>query len=445
MPNSYFQRLIQKQIGSATFSSNRTDWYVKNNFGTAEMSLDERFAHFEQAQRQPEGKFYNDFQNIDLERYQVGVTLANRSQCEIEVVAFRPDSSVSSSSSSTSSSSSPTLSGHGKHVIYFTGICTLYQDSLKDIAKAVHTTGASYYGFEYPGMARLGGQVSEVNDLINTGMAVANDLLRKGVPIDDIIFQGDSFGAAVAKKISDEFKKQCQVEIRCILNNTFSSFQQAIQGLLDENCLTIHLSSVIPSLLSYTGWDIRTQDSYNQVTPYQIHVNHIGDGLLEPGSATLAAYVESARYMPSFVDTCPEDFRSQRDSYSALHWAVISPEGESYLAAKYGRDDKGQVNTRIADLCYMQYPNGQGVYEALISPYIQDSNEYIRNHPQVLSVDHLPQPLVSQQESLLSLISSALPELPKVPRFLSFFGQAASSTDPDPTLSEEDDDVYKLI
>ncbi len=425
MPGSYLQKFLQKQIASGTFPSNREDWYVKNNFGNSEVSLEERFTLFEQTQRQPEGKYYNDLQDIDLERYQTEVTLANQSKCEVEIVAFHHDSSNLNTQSASSSSSSTNLCGQGKHIIYFTGIDSLYQDCLTNIAKAVHTTGASYYGFEYPGMSRLGGEVLEVNDLVNTGLAITNDLLRKGVSIDDIIFQGDSFGAAVAKKISEQFKIQSGVEIRCILNNTFSTFQEAVQGVLTQNSWTASLKPVVQPLLSYTGWDIRTEDSYNQVTPYQIHVNHIGDGLLDPGNATLAAFVERNRHLPDFVDTCPEEFRQQRDSYSDLHWAEISPEGEEYLAAKYGRDTKGQVNTHLADLCYMQYNNGQGVYETLISPYIQDSNEYVNNHPQELSLENLPQPLGSEQKSLTSLIFSALPQIPRIPRFLSFFKQEA--------------------
>ena len=451
MPGSYLQKLLQTQIGSGTFPSNRDDWYVKNNFGDSTMSLDERFALFVQAQHQPEGTYYTAFQDIDLERYQVEVTLANQSQCEIEVVAFQhnspdrslSDSSVGSSSSASSSSSSASRCGEGKHIIYYTGVCSLYQDSFKDITKAVKTTGATYYGFEYPGMSRLGGQVLEVNDLINTGLAVTNDLLRKGVSIDDIIFQGDSFGAAVAKKISDQFKKQSGVEIRCILNNTFSTFQEAVQGLMTQNSWTASLRPIIRPLLRYSGWDIRTQDSYNQVTPYQIHVNHIGDGLLDPGNATLAAFVERHRQLPSFVDMCPEEFRSQKNAYSDMHWAEISPEGEAYLAAKYGRDDKGQVNTHLADLYLMQYPNGQGVYEAFITRYIQDSNEYIRNNPQELSLDNLPQPLESEQVSLKSLISNSLPELPRVARLLSFF-TPATTADSESVLDDEPDDLYDL-
>lgn len=414
MPSSYLQIWIQRQISSGTFPANREDWYIKNGLADSVMPLEERFELFERAQRQPGALYYEAFKNISLERYELDVILANQSKCSTEVVGFHFEHDAFASSSS-----SLVGSGYGKHIIYFTGMGTLYQDCFTDIAEAVRITGASYYGFEYPGMSRLGGEVLEVNDLVNTGLAVTNDLLRKGVSINNILFQGDSFGAAVARKISALFKQECDVEIRCILNNTFSSFQAAVQNVMSQSSWTISLTSAAHPILRYTGWDIRTGETYGHDTPYQVHVNHIGDITL--GESTLAELVERTSQLPNFIDPCPEEFRTQRNSYNNLHWAEISPEGEAYLAAKYGRNDKGMVDTHLADLHYMQYPNGKSVYEALICKYIKDSNRYIARHPQILSLDELPLPLGSETVSLYELFVPQFPPIPRIPGFLSFF------------------------
>ncbi|WP_298626030.1 Dot/Icm T4SS effector alpha/beta hydrolase [uncultured Legionella sp.] len=405
MPSSYLQIWIQRQISSGTFPPNREDWYIKNGLNDSEMALEERFDRFVQAQREEGAFYYESFKNIDFQRYELNVTLANQSPCLTEVVAFHNDNTDITSNAS----------GHGKHVIYFTGMGTLYQDCFTDITEAVRTTGATYYGFEYPGMSRLGGEVLEVNDLVNTGLAVTNDLLRKGIPIDDILFQGDSFGAAVAKKISNLFKEQRGVEIRCILNNTFSTFQAAVQNVMSQSAWTSPFTSLVSPVLRYTGWDIRPGDTYGLDTPYQVHVNHIGD--LTLGGGTLAALVDRNRQLPDFIDPCPDEFINSRDSYDNMHWAQISADGESYLAAKYGRNDKGQVDTHLANLLYMQYPDGQSVYKALICAYIQDSNAYIKLHPQVISLDQLPQPLGSETVSLYDLL------VPSTTRYLGFFSQ----------------------
>ncbi len=419
MPNSYLQIWIQRQIASGTFPSNREDWYTSNSLENINnMSLEERFERFELAQRQPGALYYDNFKDIELNRYLLDVTLANQTQCQTEVVKFQ----------NSAPEISPTASGQGKHIVYFTGMSTLYQDCFKDITDAVKITGATYYGFEYPGMSRLGGEVLEVNDLVNAGLAVTNDLLQKGVNINDIIFQGDSFGAAVAKKISNLYRDQCGVEIRCILNNTFSTFEAAVKSVMEQTSWVLSLKpakAVVHPALRYVGWDIRTGDHYGNDTPYQVHVNHIGDLTLGYGGATLAELVESNSQLQNFVDPCPEEFRAQRDSYAGLHWARITPEGEEYLATKYGRNSDGQVDTHLADLSYFTYSDGRSVYEALVCAYIRDSNEYIARHPQAIDLTQLPQPLGSETVSLFELCIPPLPQIARVPDFLRFFSQPA--------------------
>lgn len=196
MPNSSIQIWLQRQIALRTFPPNREDWYVKNGFGNSEMSLEERFACFVEAIRQEDSPYHEQLSGIDFHRFEIEVTLANQKTCMTEVIGFQNNSNQSSSLLN----EKVKAVGKGKHVIYFTGIGTQYQDCLIDIAKAVQITGAHYYAFEYPGMRKLGGEVLEVNDMVNTGIALANTLLEKGISIDDILFQGDSFGAAVAKK-----------------------------------------------------------------------------------------------------------------------------------------------------------------------------------------------------------------------------------------------------
>lgn len=399
MPSSYLQIFLQRQIASGTFPSNRDDWYMKQGLEGIEMSLEDRFTLFEQAQRKEDAPYYQIFYNIELNRYEVDVTLANQSKCITEVVSFYQKPSFTDKPAS----------GHGKHIIYFTGMGTLYQGCFADITQAVRTTGARYYAFEYPGMKALGGEVLEVNDLVNTGMAVANDLLRKGISINDILFQGDSFGAAVAKKISDQFKQQSGVEIRCIMNNTFSTFQEAVQGVLLQSSWQMSLKFAVRPILRYAAWDIRPGDTYGNDTPYQVHVNHIGDLLLGAGHATLAELVESNSQLQNFIDPCPEEYVAQRDSYNNLHWVTLSPEGEQYLAAKYGRNSAGQVDTHLADLYYLMYPDGSNVYETLICKYLEDSNAYLAKHPQTLALDQLPHPLGSETVSLYELLTPLLP------------------------------------
>ncbi|HAU1153029.1 TPA: Dot/Icm T4SS effector SdbC [Legionella pneumophila] len=413
MPNSSIQIWLQRQIALRTFPPNREDWYVKNGFGNSEISLEERFACFVEAIRQEDSPYHEQLSGIDFHRFEIEVTLANQKTCMTEVIGFQNNSNQSSSLLN----EKVKAVGKGKHVIYFTGIGTQYQDCLIDIAKAVQITGAHYYAFEYPGMRKLGGEVLEVNDMVNTGIALANTLLEKGISIDDILFQGDSFGAAVAKKVSDQFKLQSNVTVRCILNNTFSTFQAAVEGNLGAFST---LRYTVRPLLRYTGWDIRPGDNYGLDTPYQIHINHTGDLTLGAGHATLAESVESNSQLEHFVDPCPEEYRIKRDIYKQWHWASLSEQGIRFLETKYGRNSDGQLDTHLADLYLLKYDTGLGVYESFICKYLEDSNDYIANHPQKLSLEELPSPLESETVSLGQLIVSVLPSRPSI---AGFFGR----------------------
>lgn len=409
MPKSRIQTWLQRQIASKTFPANREDWYVKNGFGNSEMSLQERFASFEKAVHHPDSPYFTQLSPVDFERFEVEVTLVNQTTCMTEMVGFH------------NHTDKPESPGKGKHILYFTGIQSLYQNCLADIANAVQVTGANYYAFEYPGMNKLGGEVLEVNDMVNTGIALANALLRKGIPIDDLIFQGDSFGAAIAKKVSDQFKQQSNVEIRCILNNTFSTFQAAVEGMVGPSSTARY---AVRPLLRYTGWDIRPGDSYGHDTPYQTHINHTGDLTLSPGHATLAESVESNSRLEHFVDPCPPDYRDKRNTYNDLHWASLSSQGLSQLEAKYGRNSDGLLDTHLADLYLLAYDNGLDVYESFICKYLTDSNEYVASHPQELSLDQLPNPLLSDTTSMYQLVASAIPSLHDL---LGFFSHTTST------------------
>ncbi|MBL7481035.1 Dot/Icm T4SS effector alpha/beta hydrolase [Legionella bononiensis] len=419
MANSYLQIWLQRQIAASTFPADREDWYISKGYGSSVSTLAERFILFEQSLHQEDSPYYETFQGIAIERHELEVTLANQTACRTEVISFHNQHSDFMSINS----------GAGKHILYFTGIASLYQNCFGDITEAVRTTEASYYAFEYPGMRYLGGEVLEVNDLVNTGIAVTNDLLRKGISIDDILFQGDSFGAAIAKKVSDQFKQQAGVEIRCIMNNTFSTFQAAVQNVLNQTAWQKPLKPAVRPALRYLGWDIRPGDLYGKDTPYQIHVNHVGD--LTLGHATLAELVESNSQVQNFVDPCPEDYREIRDSYNNLHWASLSAYGEQYLATKYGRNCDGLVDAHLADLTLLVYENGQGVYSTLVCKYLSDSNKYVMEHPQSLSLEQLPQPLQSETVSLCKLMLPTLPSLPSMPNLFRFFKR------PDSDESEE--------
>lgn len=372
---------LQRLIANQLFPSNHEDWYKKNGYAEETDSLDIRFQKFIGAQKILGAKFFQQFQHLSFERQVIEFFLANGQDAQTEIITVSPDEA------------SPSQPGFGKHVVYFTGADDRYQGCFNDISHAVKTTGASYHAFEYPGMGVLPGEVLEVNDLINTGIAVVRKLLLQGIHVDDIILQGDSFGAAVAYEVQKQFQEQSGVTLRVILNNTFSSFEGVAQALLGDSWFMKPISMSVNQFLNYTGWNIRPMDRYHDVSPYQVHVNHVGDSLLL--DSTLAASVDLKRANPQPSELLDEldDHETFKAFFSKTGWATIKAEGAEYLQERYQSQ-----NTHLAGLNLFTIPVPEkgdiDAYEGFVCEYLEKSNAYVALHPQE-NPETLPQEIVN--------------------------------------------------
>lgn len=103
---------------------------------------------------------------------------------------------------------SPQKPGTGKHIVYFPGANTYYQACFRDISAAAKETGATVHALNYPGIGMSTGEVVEANDLTNAGIAVVQSLLKQGVKPDDIVLQGDCFGASVALEVKKRLRSK---------------------------------------------------------------------------------------------------------------------------------------------------------------------------------------------------------------------------------------------
>lgn len=143
----------------------------------------------------------------------------------IDVVNIKPDADYLRANN--------ILPGIGKHIVYFSGARDSYDTngSLKDMALLAKATGATIYGFNYPGIHRSATnvksiKVNEFHDMVNSGIAVVNHLIRiHEIYADNIILLGDSFGGAAASKVQAVFNSY-GIKLRLIASNTFSSFKR---------------------------------------------------------------------------------------------------------------------------------------------------------------------------------------------------------------------------
>lgn len=384
--SGFVRKHLQSLIADQLFPSNRDDWYVQQGHATeAQRQANWRapFDAFLQQQRASiDAPYHADFQYIDIQQDFIDSTLVSGNSCKIETLSFRPDPILFNDAPDGS------FPAKGKHIVYFTGMGTVYQNCFHDISVNVKTTGATVHAFNYPGLKLHGGPIAEANDMVNSGIAMVNHLLQSGVDIDDIVLQGDSFGAAVAYAVKQQFLEQSDVKIRAIVNNTFSSFTDAAVDTLHKSDLFFWLDFSVAPILSFTGWDLRTSDTYLADTPYQCQLQHIGD-LTLPAS-TLADKVMFNKSQLDFDDPCPVDYRAERDALAAMRWLKLKAAAKVRLVEKYGVNEDGQVDAHLADLYQLETLNGEDAYQALVNRYLAASQAYVDQHPQQLSLQKLP-------------------------------------------------------
>ena len=375
--NSFLHKRLQNFVAGVLFPLGAGDWYKIKGYGTKD--LNSPFDDFVRQQREPNAQYYKTFQDLDLSLDTVGTVLVNKEQCDLEVLTCQPQSSVL------------TKPGIGKHIVYFPGANTYYQACFRDISAAAKETGATIHAFNFPGTGLSSGKIREANDLINAGLAIVASLIKQGVHPNDIILQGDCYGAGIALEVKKQLDEQADIKVRLVMNNAFKSFKAAVCDMITHSqWLPRALKGIVKKLLDFTGWHITPGKQYKHADPYQCHIQHLGDQTLE--SSTLSGKVakyqheinnettQSKKRAP-IVDSCPEDYRHDRDELDRKHYVRVKESAKERLASKFDVDKFGRVNAHFADLCELAMLDGRSVYEGFVNDYISRSDAYIQKQP----------------------------------------------------------------
>lgn len=377
--DSLIHRRLQGFVANMLFPVGKGDWYQSKGYGSEQKTS---FADFVETQKNDDSaQYHKAFQGLKLSQQMVNSKLVDGSSCALEVCTSELEKS------------DPAKPGTGKHIVYFPGANTYYQACFRDIAAASKQTGASVHAFNFPGTGRSTGKVTEANDLINAGMAVVKSLLEQGIHPDDIVLQGDCYGAAIALEVKKQFEGQAGIKVRVVMNNAFKSFKAAVCDLITESpWIPRVLKSIVKRLLEFTGWHISPGKKYVQADPYQCHIQHLGDHTLE--SSTLSDKV--SRYQAEIrtgmtkskkrgpvIDPCPDEYKKDRAELDQKHYVRVREDAKERLGNKFGRDKYGRINAHFADICELEMLNGESVYESFINDYLIRSDKYIKAHPQV--------------------------------------------------------------
>ncbi|MBL7481006.1 Dot/Icm T4SS effector alpha/beta hydrolase [Legionella bononiensis] len=381
--SSFFQNYLKLSVAKSLFPEGDGDWYKIKGYG-GKSADDKPFAPFDdflnQQKSKPDSNYYTTFKGLNFNLNTVPSQLVSGEPCELEVLKCEPELDA------------PSKPGTGKHIVYFTGANTYYQACFRDISAAAKETGATVHAFNFPGIGLSTGKVEEANDLTNAGIAVVVSLLNQGVKPDDIVLQGDCFGASVAMEVKKEIEKQADIQLRLIMNNAFKSFKAAVSDMIDRTPLIPSISkSIVKNLLEFTGWHVTPGQKYIHSDPYQCHIQHEGDQTLATSTlaSRVAKYKEEIRTGTTrsksrepVIDKCPEEYRPFRDFLDEICYVRVKDSEKPKLAAKFGVDGSGEVNAHFADLCELEMKGGLSVYEGFVNNYLVMSDKYINAHPQ---------------------------------------------------------------
>jgi hypothetical protein len=380
---SFFHSRLQAFVANALFPSGQGDWYKSKGYGANNPNGGE-YAAFDDflAQQKTDEKalYHNAFSGLNFELDMVKSQLTSGDECQLEVLKCEPEATPDKKP------------GTGKHIVYFPGANTYYQACFRDITAAAHQTGATVHAFNFPGTGKSTGKVKEANDCTNAGIAVVRSLLKQGVKPDDIILQGDCYGAAIALEVKKQFDIQADTQIRIVMNNSFKSFKAAVYDMITQSpWIPSQLKSIVKKLLEFTGWHVTPGKKYIHADPYQCHIQHVGDQTLISSSLSgkvskyhgeITSGKSTSDKRGAVTDNCPEEYKADREALDSKHMVRVKASAEKRLGDKFGRDKFGNVNAHFADLCELELLNGQSVYEGYVNDFIERSDRYIANHPQ---------------------------------------------------------------
>lgn len=384
--DSFFHERLQAFVANALFPVGNGDWYKSKGYGAKAPNGGEHAAFDDflmQQKNDTKAHYHKDFIGLNFQLDMVNSQLTTGDKCQLEVLKCEPDETASKKP------------GTGKHIVYFPGANTYYQACFRDITAAAHQTGATVHAFNFPGTGKSTGRVKEANDLTNAGIAVVRSLLKQGVKPDDIILQGDCYGAGIALEVKKQFEVQADVQLRVVMNNAFKSFKAAVMDMITQSpWLPNQLKSIVKRLLEFTGWHVTPGKQYVQSDPYQCHIQHVGDQTLISSSlsgkvgkyhAEMVSGKTTSEKKTPHTDNCPEEYKADRDALDSKHMVRVKESAKVRLGDKFGRDKFGNVNAHFADLCELELLNGQSVYEGFINDYLERSDKYIQNHPQTVN------------------------------------------------------------
>ncbi|WED44169.1 Dot/Icm T4SS effector alpha/beta hydrolase [Legionella cardiaca] len=371
--SSSIHKKLQRIMASVLCPTLKRDWYAYKGYKTFD-----QYAHSMFSKEAIKGDLLKKgWDNIKAERNFVECMDVRGNSCQLDSISLSPIKGDKS------------LPGAGKHILNFLGSMQFYEGFVSSMAKQQVLSGATVHAFNYPGMYSSTGEVLEFNDLVNSGIAMVNKLLEKGVHPDDIILQGNCLGAAVAEAVAAQFRAQ-NIQLRVINSNSFKS----IKSVIVEKFHLSLIKNLVEKLLSYTGWLITPSKLRGEEhhSPYHLVLSRSGDKTI-PARSQMASSTKKHTTEESF-DTYNDDFQQKLAPHLEMKY-------ENDLLPKEQRDAYDQLQKVLGGqiikdphlapqhTMYSATDNNVSFY-TVVNTYLQVSEKYIAAHRQIISEGDIP-------------------------------------------------------
>ncbi len=199
------------------------------------------------------------------------------------------------------------------HIINFIPSTHCYEDLWTDITEQAFITGATMYGFNYPGINASEGKIGHKNDLIYAGIAMVNKLLDQGIHPDKIILQGYSLGADITLEVARQFYITGEVDL------TYCNYK------------ALPSSTKTPLPISTTLTMADKSKSRHDIGLRRLYMH--AEGNTVSSEFNLSNKV-AEKMISKNLDDCPKDFREVRDflevEIHGMHLAEYASISKSY-------------------------------------------------------------------------------------------------------------------
>jgi hypothetical protein len=250
--------LFKVILSNTLFPTRKQDWYVGKGYGT---EAKDAFQDFVDINSDPKNKnaFIKNMSKVSVERSPIKSQDVYGNEVILDSVKITPKEQ------------DITKAGDNRHLIKFFGRGEYYESRWNSLIESANRLGTTVHAFNYIGQNSSSGQLTEFNDLVNSGISMVNKVLENpNVSPDDIILESNSFGGQIMEAVAEHFHNK-GIKIRHVNGNSFSALDKVVTEALPVGISSLLKDSVKDSI-DQCGWNYKPYKGFGEVGPYAAYM-----------------------------------------------------------------------------------------------------------------------------------------------------------------------------